>query len=224
MHQFMKNFATCIVGFMSVSGLISGCAGAGEQDSSDLDPAAFNESEFGQAEEALNSNTNCGTASADKSYTSIISPVFTSPNTYSAGRNGCEKAYFVRVDGYRTNNTNKYNYFQFAGATPTTQAACQDARLLVYVFERKADGTATHIGNQSLAGTWSAPGGGVVGDCSLPVVTVDNPCTDTVRGAFSLTTGKNYEFAVSARTNNAGNPVMQKIRMSSNTRSTCVPR
>jgi hypothetical protein len=179
--------------------------------------------EIGELSLALNSDTNCGTASADKTYTSIISPSFTSSNTYT-GRNGCGKAFFVRVDNYRSGNITKFNQFVYAGAEPSTAAGCRDTRLMVYAFERKADGTAVFVDNASINGQpdFFVDTGAYLG-CTLPRFTPDGQCSEFPL-PFALTVGKNYAFAVSARTNNAGDPVVQPIRMSSGDRLRCTPR
>lgn len=180
--------------------------------------------EIGELSLALNSNTNCGAASADKTYTSRISPAFTSPSTYSAGRNGCGGAYFVRVNDYRTGNTTKFNSFTFAGAQPSTEAACRDTRLMVYAFERKADGSVVFVKNANVNGVPDFfLDSGAYAECGLPRLAVDGECREFA-APFALTTGKNYQFAVSARTNNGGTPAMQPIRMTSAEKVRCVPR
>jgi hypothetical protein len=179
--------------------------------------------EIGQLSLALNSNTNCGAASADKTYSSIISPAFTSPSTYAAGRNNCGSAYFVRVSDYRTGNTTKFNTFSFAGAQPSTAAACRDTRLMVYAFERKADGSVVFVDNASVNGEPDFfLDTGAYAECRLPRFAPDGECREFA-APFNLTTGKNYQFAVSARTNNGGTPAMQPIRMTSAEKLRCVP-
>lgn len=222
MNNIINKFAASVVGFLAVAGGLSGCAGADSveltaeeqamiDDSADFDEAA----EIAEIEAALNSNTNCGLANADKTFSSIISPAFTTSNGYSAGRNGCDKAYFTRVTDYREDHTGMLNKFSYAGSIPSTKAACEDARLMVYVFDVKSDGTASFVGNVSRYGTWTPPVDGFGGYCTLPYVNIEDFCLNLDDGSFALTTGKTYQFAVSARTNNSGNPTMQPIRASS---------
>lgn len=230
-HLISKAIVVKAVGLFAVAGGLNACGGADsyeltpeEQAMIDGDGAELSEmdaAEFSEIEEALNSDTNCGTASPDKTFSAIISPAFTSPANYAAGRNSCEKAYFTRVTNYRSGQTTKHNSFLYAGTEPTTKAACEDTRLMVYAFEVKSDGTATYIGNKSRNGVWEPAGGGFVGSCALPWVNIETHCTNLNDGSFSLTTGKTYQFAVSARTNNAGNPVMQPIKGYSQQQTNC---
>jgi hypothetical protein len=194
---------------------------AGDPTGGEADEAALTDEqreEIGQLGLALNSDAKCGTADADHAFTSIISPATTSNNTYANGRNGCEKANFTRVSDYRTGNSGKFNRFQFAGPVPANEAACRDTKLMVYAFERK-NGSASFVFNRAANGTpvFSTDTGTYL-ECQVATVELESSCFGSVP---VLTTGSNYQFAVSARTNNSGNPVMQKIRMSSANRRDC---
>jgi hypothetical protein len=206
--------------------LLGACSGADGSLTDAADEAGVIEAgdgELGELSLALDSDANCGEATADKTYTSIISPTFTSPSSYSAGRNGCSRAYFVRVNNYRNGNTSKYNMFEYAGPMPGTASACENTRLMVYAFERKSDGTAVFVESKSAYGEpdFFIDTGEYAG-CTLPWIATDSMCTD-LNGGFNLTTGKNYQFAVSARSNNNTNPVMQPIRMKNGPKVRCQP-
>jgi hypothetical protein len=159
---------------------------------------------------ALSTDELCGAASADRTYTSLNSS-FTSPATYAAGKNGCSRAYFVRINDYRTGNETRYNYFEYGGQAPAilgleSTSQCVQARLMVYVYEVKADGT-KFIDHKSVSGVPQVVNG-VYQACTLPRVVIDSSWLE-------LTTGKNYQFAVSAR-NGADfidSPAMQPIKM-----------
>ena len=198
-------------------GCSAGTEGALISDEATLASDDVDAEEVAEIMAALSSDTNCGSANADSTYTSVISPDFTSPSTYSAGRNGCGSAYFVRVNDYRTGNTTKYNTFSFGGAVPNTETACRDIRLMVYAFERKSDGTVQFVASKSKYGVWTNiyPG---IGNCTVPRVNINGGCSSH---DMTLTTGRNYQFAVSARTNNAGTPVMQPISMGTNNLVRC---
>jgi hypothetical protein len=170
--------------------------------------------EIAQLEVALSSDLACGYADANKSFNSIIAPTYTSSSGYAAGRNGCGRAYFVRVNDYRQANQNKVNVFEYAGSSPVigdnqSSADCAARRLMVYVFERKSDGTVKYIDNKSVYGNPQFFQGAYMA-CNLPRIAVDGSW-------LNLTTGRNYQFAVSARINDleGGDPVMQPIRMGS---------
>jgi hypothetical protein len=191
----------------------------------------LSEDEFGAGESdnlaeedfALNSDDDCGEADPNKIYDSIISPTFTSPSNYASGRNGCGMAYFVRVNDYRDGNTSKYNYFDYAGPQPSTAAACENLALRVYVFERKSNGSVEFIGNKSASGVPYLLFDGEdmnYAHCTLPSVRIENQCTNRTNN-FNLQTGKDYVFAVSARSNNSGPPTMQPIKMGNGARNYC---
>jgi hypothetical protein len=205
------------------AGGIAGCSGVpGEAGEAELAGDATFE-EVGEVTAALNSDLNCGEANANKSFSSIMSPSFTSPSTYSAGANGCSRAYFTRISNYLGGNSGKYNYFKYGGPTPTTAAACVDTRLMVYVYERKSDGTVAFVENKSAYGTVFNDLDGNFHSCNVPQISVENRCWDR-SGWLQLSVGKTYQFAVSARTNNAGTPVMQPIIMNSGNQVRCEPR
>jgi hypothetical protein len=208
--------------FIALSALstVTACS-AGDGTLAD-DQAAFDEeAEIAEITQALNSNTNCGTANADKTYTAIMSE-FTSPSSYSAGRNGCDRAYFVRVNNYRKDYTDKFNMFEYAGAQPSTKAECENTRLMVYAFQRKADGTAVFVKNVNRYGEPVYMSDGTYVECQLPMIMIENRCSD-YPSSFSLATGANYQFAVSARSNESVSPVMEPIRMKSGSRIRCTP-
>jgi hypothetical protein len=184
--------------------------------------------EYSELEEALNGNAvTCGQAAANQSFQGIFS-TFTSPDNYAAGANGCGGAYFVDVSNYRNTaaSSGKYNRAAWAEAVPTTQAACEQIRLEVYVFEKNSNGTATFVDNKSVVGSWDPgvvfPPGAVCGGnlcigspavCHVPSLSVDH--NGVLPGSFALTKGKNYKFAMRARDlTNAASPAYKKFKLS----------
>jgi hypothetical protein len=95
----------------------------------------------------------------------------------------------------------------------------------LYAFEIKSDGSAVFKDSRSSYGSPRFnPFTFQYESCGFPVAWPEGRCWDqTDPNAFNLTTGKNYVFAASARTNNAGTPVMQKIKMSAPNYATCLP-
>lgn len=134
------------------------------------------------------------------------------PGTYTS-KNGCHYAAFLAIARYRFAST-QYNYFEYAGAAPTTAAACLDTRLVVYVFERHDNGSTTYVDDDE---RWGVPRytNGVYTSCSLPKIYLDEVCYDqnSAHNSFTLPTDRLYHFAVSARTNNSGTPIMQAFKM-----------
>lgn len=207
---------------VAVSSSLAACAGAeGYGDEDTL--GAESGDEIGEAEFALNGEDNCGEADPNRSYDSIITPTFTSPSNYANGRNGCGLAYFVEVDDYRENNSNKHNYFEYGGAQPGSQAACEALQMRVYVFEKLSNGDVAFVGSKVNRGEPMMYFDGTNVNyvtCSLPRVRIEEQCSNRPNN-FNLTTGKDYMFAVSARSGSSQSPVMQPIKMGSGSRAYC---
>jgi hypothetical protein len=184
------------------SSMLGGCSGAMEEGVESEDVAVL--------EELLDSNVaTCGAATANQTYTNMLpSPAFITPATYAAGANGCANAYFVDVNDYRTNFGGYYSRIVWGDTVPTTEATCLARKVKVFVFEKPATGAAIFVDQKTVTGTWIP---GVSPFCELPAVNVDSPQVG-FPGAFTLTTGKNYKFAISADTGGA-NPTMKKIKL-----------
>ncbi|MEY4549952.1 MAG: hypothetical protein RL685_6147 [Pseudomonadota bacterium] len=178
--------------------------------------------EIGELSEALTSSLVCAEVNANKFYTSVISPAFTSPATYAAGRAAggttCDKAYFVRVSDYRTGNTDKANIFAYAGAQPNTASACQSTQLAVFAFQRSGprESVRTFIGSKVARGVPEFDLNGAYITCNLPRFSPEGEC---VRGPapLALPTAAVIQFAVQAQAQDGS---MQPIRMSSRTKLT----
>jgi hypothetical protein len=197
----------------SIAVLVGGCS-AGAED------GTLDESEvIDQLEESLSDNeVKCGEAAADATFTRVFSST-TTPSNYDAGKNGCGKAYFADVNDYRTSNGDKYNAASYGGAVPTTRTACEATRMKVYVFEKQSDGTADFVASATSRGFWD-PGmpGGSGGFCYVPTVYFEG-FQSGMAGAFNLTTGRNYKFAMAASDTRTDPHTLKAIRLYSGRKS-----
>jgi hypothetical protein len=170
---------------LSFAGLLSstmaGCSGAPED-------AAFEE-DIAVIEEMLNSDVDtCGSATADKTYTSSFpSTTFVTPANYEDGNNGCGKAYFVDVTSYQSNG--KLNRVSWQSTVPSTRASCEGASMRVYEFDITT-GTPTFVGSGIRYGIWDGS------TCKAPSLDLEEP------GLPAPGRGRTIKFALSARSSN----------------------
>jgi hypothetical protein len=148
-------------------------------------------------EEGINSTHACFATAADTSISGV--GYLTSPATY--GHKTCPGGYLVDLLSYDPSNT-LGTQVSYAGPAPTTQAVCEDTRVVAYVWHKGGASDAGYMGDAEAAGAWRPDVKGV-NRCVLPTMNLERQIsgysTAPVQGA-----APSYRIALQALTHSNG--------------------
>ena len=107
-----------------------------------------------QIEEFLSADLRtCGQAAADVTFSGGLTPSFTSPANYAAGKNGCPEAYFADLNDYSPFHAT--NRIIWGSNPPPSRNACEAATIEMRLFKKvPAPGLPESMGLRRAWGTW----------------------------------------------------------------------
>jgi hypothetical protein len=199
-----------IWGLVTAAALALGCSGADAGDPSVLEngteqggvePGSDGDAEIGSVQQAWSVDS-CGreTTAANATFTGKVDPATISPTTY----NTCTKSYVVDINSLQSAYAGKPRsdvpaliQVSWAGAVPTTQAACEDTEGGAIFYRRSGSSWQALTGQVRSTGQWVSDFFGGF-RCELPYASLANP-----------TAGASYRVAATMRNISGGNPTRQ---------------